>query len=253
MSADILRRLRLAYLLAMFGLIAALMAPAVSAAQMGGDKGPSEEATEEATEEADEDRDDEDEVDPTDWEAAGLIDDTEYESPQFGYAVEWSTDWGLDLFYDDLDNGTQPVMSDTEDRFDTLYLVWEGDDDTPVWAIITGQEANRGSPEDEVDEWTDEDWMADQWASGIEAEVLLDDAGSDSAAVLYSLVDTDNDDAQFYTMYVAVYVDDYTLYLSFTAHEDFFEDGYAALEDVEIDGDPLFQYFDWDEIEEAIA
>jgi len=248
MSADILRRLRLACVLAIFGLVTALMTPAVSAAQMGGDKGPSEEATEEA----DQDRDD-DEVDPTDWEAAGLIDDTEYESPQFGYAVEWSTDWGLDLYYDDIDNGTQPVMSNSDDDVDTLYLAWEDEPGAPVWIVVTGQETNRGTPDGEVDEWTDRDWIDDQWASGIDVEVLLDDSGRDSAAVLYSLVDTDNDDAQFYTIYVAVYVDDYTLYLSFTAQEDFFEDGYAALEDVEIDGEPLFQYFDWDEIEEAIA
>jgi hypothetical protein len=232
----------------MFGLVMALMAPAVSAAQMGGDKGPRDEATEEADQD-----DDDEEVDPTDWEAAGLLDDTEYESPQFGYAVEWSTDWDLDLYYDDLDNDTQPVMSNTEDRFDTIYLAWQGEANAPVWIVVTGQEANRGTPDDEIEEWTDEDWIEDQWASGIEVEVLLDDAGRDSASVLYSLVDTDNDDAQFYTMYVAVYLDDYTLYLSFTAQEDYLEDGYEALEDVEIDGDPLFQYFDWDEIEEAIG
>ncbi len=248
MKAKSLRGVSLAYLLSVMGLVLALMAPSVSAAQLGGGKSPSDDATEEA----DQDRDAEDEGDPSDWEAAGLISDTEYESPQFGYGVEWSTDWTLDLYYDRPEDDVQPVMSNEDDEYDTVYLAWIGEPDAASWAIVTGQSANRGGVDEEIDEWTDEDWMANQWAKGIEPEVLLTDTSRDTAAVLYQLVDSDADDAVYYTIYVAIYLDDYTLYLSYTAAEVFFEDGYAALEDVEIDGDPLFQFLDWDDIEDAI-
>ena len=242
--------IRLAYLLSVMGLVIALAAPSAVVAQFKDDDRDEDEATEEADLE-----EEEDESDASDWEAAGLISETEYESPLFGYEMEWSDDWGLDLFYDQPENDIQPVMSSEADGFDRIYIAWFGEPDAGVWNTITGQDANRGSLEEEVEAWTDPDYIQENWLDSnpeYVVEAILDDTTSDSAAVVYSLLDTGNDDAVYYIVYMAVYRDDYTLYVSFTAYEDNFEDGYAALDEIEVDGEPLFTFLDWDDIEEAI-
>ncbi|HYI25500.1 MAG TPA: hypothetical protein VD767_08840, partial [Thermomicrobiales bacterium] len=149
----------------------------------------------------------------------------------------------------------QPVMSNEVDGFDRVYIAWFGEPDAGVWNTITGQEENRGSLDEEVEEWTDPDYIEENWLDfnpDYEVEVLLDDTTRDSAAVVYSLLDTGNDDAQYYLIYMAVYLEDVTLYVAFTAYEDNFENGYAALDEIEVDGEPLFTFLDWDDIEEAI-
>lgn len=205
---------------------------------------PFDPATEEATEEL---------FDPAEqaeeWEEAGLIDDRSYESPQFGYTVDWSRDWAVDVYYD------PPVISDEEIEQDLLYLVWTGGPDEEAYAIISGQTANRGGPEGDVEEWTDPDYIDETWESTFEVEALLDDTTRDAGAVLYAVVDTeDPDERVYYTIYQAVELEDgTTLYLTFSAYEDWFEDSYAAwASDLEIDGAPLEVVFAWEDIEAAI-
>jgi hypothetical protein len=237
---------RLAWLLTITGLLVALVVPAASATQFKDEDREDPTATEEVEEDAgDDDEADRDRPESADPEDLGLVDDHEYESPQFGYAVEWSRDWDLDEFYE------EPLISNNENEVDTLYLAWE-DGEQFAWVIVTGQTASRGGPDADVEEWLDPDYIENQWDPEIEAEPILDDVSGDAGAVLYSVIDTENDDAQYYTMYLAIERDDYMLYLSFTSHVDFLEDAYVAVGDVLIDGEPVFQFFDWDDIEEAM-
>lgn len=221
-----------------------------------------DEATEEATEQPlDRDTEEatEEPFDPAeqeeDWEEAGLVDDRSYESPQFGYTVDWSRNWSLDLYYDQPDEDIQPVMSDEEIEQDLLYLIWT-DNGEEAYAIISGQTANRGGPEGDVDEWTDPDYVEDEeiWGPGAEVEVLLDDTTRDSGAVLYSIVDTENDDAQYYTIYQSIELEDgATLYLTLQSTEDWLEGAYESwTSDVEIDGAPIEVVFEWEDIEAAL-
>ncbi len=211
-----------------------------------------EEATEEPFDPATEEPTDEP-FDPveesSDWEAAGLVDDRSYESPQFGYAVDWSADWSLDVYYD------PPVISDEEIEQDLLYLVWNGGPEEEAYVIISGQLTNRGGPDGEVEEWTDPDFIEEQWEPNFEVEAVLDDTTRDSAAVLYSVADPEEPDSLVYhTIYQATELDDgTTLYLTFSASEVVVEAAYESWsEDVEIDGEPLDLVFDWSDIEAAI-
>jgi hypothetical protein len=245
-------------LLAILGLMFCLVVPSMAGAQgiKGGDDDPTEEATEEATEPDDNGTDEPTEYNWEDFEDVGMTAEDAYESPQFGYTVEWSRDWGVDAYYltDDGDPDVDPVMSDENNEQDLLYLIWGEDGGEPAYVIISGQSEGRGGPDADVEEWTDPDYIADQWADQFEAEALLDDTTRDAGAVLYSVVDTDDNDAQYYTVYQSIEMEDGSmLYLTFSAYEDWFEDAYTSWsEDVEIDGQPVDVVFTWEDIADAI-
>jgi hypothetical protein len=245
---------RLAFLLAVLGLMMALVLPTTAAAQFkDDDRDDEDQATEEATEETDdeatEEADDEEATEEAaDPEDLGLVDDGEYESPQFGYAVEWSRDWDLDTYYE------EPLISDEEIVQDRLYLIWTGVDGEEAYVIITGQEASRGGVDEDVAEWTDPDYIEEQWEEGLEVEAILDDSSGNTGAVLFSLVDTENDDAQYFIMYAAVELDDGSMiYVTFTVFEDYFENAYLGAADLLVDGESVLNFLAWDDIEEAIA
>lgn len=231
-------------LLVMIVALAVCLLPGPAVGQGIKDAVDDDQATEEATEEP---------FDPveqsSDWEEAGLLSDDSYESPLFGYTVDWSGDWALDVYYD------PPVISDAEIEQDLLYLLWSGGPDEEAYVIISGQTVNRGGPEGEVEEWTDPDYIETQWEPNLDVEVLLDDTTRDAGAVLYSVIDSEEPDSLvYYTIYQVTELDDgTTLYLTFSASEVVVEDAYASWsEDVEIDGEPVAVVFDWDDIEAAI-
>ena len=99
-------------LLVLTGLLLCLVAPA--AAAQGIKDHDKDQATEEATTE--DDAPDEPATDE-ELEDAGLVSDSEYESPQFGYSLEWEGDWAVDSWYDDPANTPDgpSVTSDTDE------------------------------------------------------------------------------------------------------------------------------------------
>lgn len=232
-------------------MIVALLCCLVPAAALGqGIKDAADDpATEEATEEP---------FDPveqaSEWEDAGLIDDQSYESPQFGYTLDWSSDWAVDVAVVEL-YGYQPVSSDAEIEQDLLYLLWSGGPNEEAYVIVSGQTTNRGGPDGEADEWTDPDWIDENWEPNLEVDVLLDDTTRDAAAVLYAVEDSEDPGSPiYYTIYQSIALDDgTTLYLTFSAAEDVAEDAYDSwASDVEIDGAPIDLVFDWQDIEAAL-
>lgn len=210
-------------------------------------------ATEEGT---DEPFDPADEPSSSDWEAAGLIDDQSYESPQFGYTVDWSRDWAVDVYYDQPEEDLQPVMSDERNQQDIIYLVWSGGPNQEAYVIFAGFPSKRGGPAGDVEEWTDPDYIERQWdTNNMEVEVLLEETTRDAGAVLYSVVDTEDPGGLvYYTIYQSIELEDgTTLYLTFSAGEDWFEDAYESwVSDLEVDGAPIDVVFEWEEIEAAI-
>lgn len=207
-------------------------------------------ATEEATEEP---------FDPAEqaeaWEAAGLIDDRSYESPQFGYTLGWSRDWALDVYYDLPEEDLQPVMSNEDIEQDIIYLVWSGGSGEEAYAIVSGQTVNRGGPEGDVETWLEPDFIDDTWDPALEVEPLLDDSTRDAGAVLYSVADPENPDSLvYYTLYQSIELEDgTTLYLTFSAGEDVIEDAYASwASDLDIDGAPIDLVFEWEDIDAAM-
>jgi len=191
----------------------------------------------------------------SEWEEAGLIDDQSYESPQFGYTLDWSSDWAVDVYYDQPEEDLQPVMSDEEIEQDIIYLLWTNSAGDEAYAIVSGRSTNRGGPDGDIEEWTDPDWIEQTWEPSLEVEVLLDDTTRDTAAVLYAVQDPEEPQGLvYYTIYQSIVLDEgTTLYLTFSAPEDVVEDAYDSwASDVEIDGAPIDVVFDWEDIEAAV-
>ncbi len=198
----------------------------------------------------DEDDEETPETELVSLEDAGLISDTEYESPQFGYVVEWTEDWVLDDYFDNPDEGLQPVMTNPETEQDFLYLIWTEGSSDYGYIYIIGQTASRGGPDADVEEWTDPDYIASQWPEDDwEAEVVLDEESRDRGSVVYAL--TDADGALYYTIYLSIELDGgEMIYITFSTSEASFEDAFEHVsEDIEIDGEPIFTLYDWDDIE----
>jgi hypothetical protein len=180
--------------------------------------------------------------DVTDPEEAGLIGRREYESPQFGYVVEWTRDFVPDEYFE------TPVISFPAEEQDALCL-WIDDASLYGYLYVIGQTASRGGPDADLEAWTDEDYIAEQWPE-LDVEVVIADANRSSAQVIFHQVDAAND-IEYYTTYVSMELDDESIiYLTFVSDGASFEDAYQlAAEDVTIDGDPLFTVLDWEDIE----
>ena len=120
MSGSILRRA-----LALMAVLLMLNTAVVSAQVSGGMKGDpaaTEEAEPEETTGGSGPCWPENGTDPvTDPEEAGLVGRRAYESPQFGYAVDWTRDWVLDEYFE------TPVISFPTEEQDALCL-WLDDE-----------------------------------------------------------------------------------------------------------------------------
>ena len=240
-------RARLATLLVLLALVFSLQLPGASLAQ-GLKDAPTEEATEEATTEdtaplgpceAGPD-------DVTDPEEAGMTGTRDYESPQFGYTVEWASGWELDEYFE------TPVFSSPDQERDSLCLIWSLDETTYGYTYIIGQSASRGGPDADVEEWVDADFIESQWPD-FEVDVLLEDSTPSTGQVVYSIFDPE-ERFQYYTIYQSIELDDGSMiYITFSTNEDSFEESFERVStDIDIDGDNIADLFDWDEIQEAI-
>ena len=180
--------------------------------------------------------------DVTDPEEAGLVGNREYESPQFGYAVEWTRDWVPDEYFE------TPVISFPADEQDALCL-WLDDSSLYGYIYVIGQTASRGGPDADLEEWTDEDYIAEQWPE-MDVEVVIGDANRSSAQVTYHLEDP-ADGTEYYTTYLSIEMDDDSMiYITFVSDAASFEDAYQMVaEDVTLDGDAMFTVIDWEDIE----
>jgi hypothetical protein len=244
-----IRRARLATLLALLALVFSLQMPGASLAQGLKDQPSGEDpATEEAL------PDDGDVTGPceagpddiTDPEEAGMVGTREYESPQFGYTVEWARGWDLDDYFE------TPIYSSEDAERDSLCLIWSESEETYGYTYIIGQAASRGAPEADVEAWVDDEFIEQQWPD-FDVEVLLEDSTRSSGSVVYSIFEPE-ERVQYYTIYQSIELDDGSMiYITFSTDEASFEDAFAQVStDIEIDGDTILDLFDWDEIEEAI-
>lgn len=180
-------------------------------------------------------------------EELGLVGEGEYESLQFGYTVEWSSDWVLDDFY------AVPLVSDTEAGIDQLYLAWRGeeaDSADSTYVMVGGQDD--GNVDDTLELWTSDEFAEEAWGGEAEPEVILEDANGDTGVVLYSLVAVDGGEQHYKVMIVVERDGGEVLHLTLNTWEPEFEAAWEAAEEIVVDGDPLPAAISWDEIEEVI-
>lgn len=178
----------------------------------------------------------------TDPEEAGLVGRRAYESPQFGYEVEWTRSWVPDEYFD------TPVISFPVEERDALCL-WLDDSSLYAYIYVIGQTDTRGGPDADLDEWTDEGYIANQWPD-LDVEVVIGDASRTSAQVIYHLEDP-VEGTEYYTTYLSIEQRDGSMiYITFVTDAASFEDAYQmVIEDIELDGDSMFTVIDWDDIE----
>ena len=188
---------------------------------------------------------------PEDWLDAGLISETEYESPQFGYTVEWDDPWVLDDWYDDPDNGENAkgtvVTEDDDTGADDLHI-WVEDNGTILRVQGLANE-NELTGEDYFDYWQSEEYL-EGFASP--AELLVADGDEDGAAAIYSL---DGDGGMFIGYNEVIIADqgDTLIFLFFLAPVEAFEEGYGqAQEGVQVDGDDVFSIISNRDLENVI-
>lgn len=239
-EGETMRDLTWRRVLALLMLVMMLQSP-VAAQGIGGDaKGGDDEATTtsdivgpcQAT----------DRSDVTDEEEAGLVGRRSYESPQFGYAVDWTRDWVLDSYFE------TPVISKTDSEQDMLCLYWSDDDSNYGYVYVIGQTAGRGGPDADVEQWLDEDYIDDLWPD-LDVTVLLDDTSRDQGAVVYLLEDP-VEGYQYVHMFTAIELDDGNMiYVTFSTAAVSVEVSYPALVDgLELDGKPMISLFDVEDI-----
>jgi hypothetical protein len=188
---------------------------------------------------------------PEDWLDAGLISETEYESPQFGYAVEWDEPWVLDEWYDDPDNGENAkgtvVTEDDDSGADDLHI-WVADNGTILRVQGLANE-NELTGEDYFDYWQSDDYL-EGFASP--AEMLAIEGDEEGAAAIYSL-DSDNGMFIGYNQVIIADGGDTLIFLFFLAPVEAFEEGYGqAQEGVQVDGDEVFNIISNRDVEDVI-
>lgn len=215
--------------------------------------------TEEATEEVDDDvvvnddddkKLDEDEDDPdvdedttpesdADLEDLGLVDEGEYQSPQFDTAITWTDDWEISTFTDD------PLTSDENAELDTLELAAAG---SSLYAVadIRIFPADDQTIDSVVDYWTSDDFL--ETDGDAPYEVLYSDTSRREATVVIS-----NGDDLIEAMWVYFPRNsDLAIVIDFYTDGDSFEDGLAsAQEAIEIDGNPVLELVDVDAVLDA--
>jgi len=240
------------------GLLLAIMIaaanPLMTVAQPAGNWSVSAQTDKTDPDDEDDGDDEQDAGTDADFEALGLTDETSYESPQFGYSVEWVDPWFIEL--EEYPEGS--LMSDptTEPPFDMVrvestvtseavyvygYLLegsWlEDADDVPA-EHVAGYYA-----------YEDGEGLED---TGIESiEMLFDDADDEFGAVLYLI--TWETGEQYISLSEMWLVDDFFIITSLSAHPlNFMETFTAAREGIEIDDEPAAGFLDEDDVAETV-
>jgi hypothetical protein len=146
----------------------------------------------------------------------GLIGDDAYESPNFGYELEWSNDWQVD---------EESTVSD--ENGDSLTLLGEA-----AYVVVLGV-AFEGPASDATAAI-----VGSRQEGGAEVEVLDEGSGDDLA---YAVIGYELDGTSYGEYVEARTVDSGVAVVSLTTTVDVFEEQVSlALETIAFDGDPLF-------------
>jgi hypothetical protein len=181
------------------------------------------------------------------YEDAGIVDDRAYESPIWGWDLEWERGWDLDTYFD------PPVTTDEANRYDALHLVWNGDGGDYAYVAIEGARATVNDPADQIDVWTNPDFIDDAWGPTYDVTAILTYDDEDSAQVVYAIVDPVNGNAMYVTIFEVVVVNGDWVFFTVNVDEASLEAAFDAVTtDLALNGDPILTGISWEEIEEAI-
>ena len=174
-----------------------------------------------------------------DWEAMGLISDSEWESPTFGNTITWDTNW---LFPQDYDMAI--IVSD-DPVYDSLTLETV---DGLGYVFINVEEVLDTTPVSQADYWNSPEY-AERFEDR-DFEIVEVSTTRDTATVIYQTVN--NADQELYVVLTATFLDDETvIYSQISAAPDTIGDVYEQYADgIEVDGAPLDLTYTVDDIYE---
>jgi hypothetical protein len=170
--------------------------------------------------------------DTVDLEDIGVVEDGLYESPNYGYEVEWTDDWTVDA-----------ENSASEDTYDFVQFISEDG-----YALsITGQELDRG---DSIPDYVDR--LLDNEEDEYNTDIVLDEADEEEGGYL-GVYETE--DGVELVVYSATWMhdDDLIVTVILIAPPDEFEDALDAAQDAfSVDGEPVLELFRTREIRNAL-
>lgn len=170
--------------------------------------------------------------DAVDLEDIGVVEDGLYESPNYGYEVEWTDDWTVDA-----------ENSASEATYDFVQFIGE---DGYVLSI-TGQELERA---DSIPDYVDR--LLDTEEEEYNTDILLDDADEEEGGYL-GVYETE--DGVELVVYSATWMHDDGLIVTviLIAPPDEFEDALDAAQGAfSVDGEPVLELFRTREIRNAL-
>ena len=176
----------------------------------------------------------------------GLTGERSYESPQFGYQLDWARDWAVDE--------AGPGESDRAEELDILVLRWASDE----IAYINFMGFTMLAPNIELmmDNAENPEMVAELYGGDYGVEIVLSERDDDIQEVAYHLVAGDDPDTQRW-MISSLRVLDEGLVLTtnvLLVDEDLLvEVSEAFVDGVSLNGEPLMQLLSADAILEAYA
>ncbi len=192
------------------------------------------------------DREDEDESGdiPQTWRDFGVTSASTYESPQYGYLVEWETPWTVDPF--------DPGMTDPDSGLDNLVLKWDGASREAITVSLVGFSASSMGIEAFGDYVSSREYL-DEWETDI---IKVEERFYDADAFSFELLITMSDDQTVvnwvYLLGVEVSPDAWMLATLMTT-DDHLEVSYNDLSAlVAVEGESLIRLTTWRDIERAI-
>lgn len=167
-------------------------------------------------------------VSGADWDALGLISDTEWESPTYGNVVTWdAATWEFPLDFE------QAIVVNEDPPYDVITLQTT---DGLGYVYLTVDQAYDSTPSSLIEYWTSEDYAA-QIPGGI--SVLETGTTMNSATMVYE--STNSIDQPLVVVMEATFLDDgQVVFSQISAAPDTIHEVYEQYADgVEVDGAPL--------------
>ena len=142
----------------------------------------------------------------------------EYESPEFGFAVEWSDSWALDEGRSDAEEGSDQVWLTTDDA--ELHISVSTIDVTPEEVIA---------------------FLIDERSDAYDEVEVLDESADREFARAFLAYEVDGDQFREYVEVRATEDGEGIRIVRLVAPDDVFDDAFAGVQDdVTLDGDPPF-------------
>jgi outer membrane biosynthesis protein TonB len=168
----------------------------------------------------------------------GLVSVTEYESPRYGYTVEWKAPWAVADYLD------TPVRSDEDSVYDALYLMSTENLD---YMFVFGERTGNRSVEDEVNYLRSKDRMSLRYDAGSRVVSTIIDETTGGIVVLQA--------DGYVTIEEVYFLDDpdAVVQISFTTSLDQLEGQVrTARNAVRLEGEPVLTVFDVEDVLKAL-